>query len=267
MSAVQEHECVYCGKPFQVIPRPRDWSGDIRGEVQCPHCKNKYGWKSFPTGVRYPARPPVTLFRLNNGREVALEDYECSRDQAEAFAGTFRRAWERLPDAASEALTRHWSVKGDTPHIWLLEDREDWRGRGWAAASTDAQSMYFVSGIAIRMPAEHLQTLAAHELGHILFIASGEETHLRRRHEPMGNMRCEWLVWQLMTAWGYDQPAAEEWMERNFEDSPGVLRMRVRPLEGTEYEGKNAKWRQDVERDLPDKTFPASLTHYLQAGS
>ena len=58
-----------------------------------------------------------------------------------------------------------------------------------------------------------------------------------------------------MKPWENNQPAAEEWMERNFEDSPGVLRMRDRPLDGTEYEGKNTKWRQEVERDLPDKTF------------
>lgn len=261
---VQDHDCLYCGETFKVIPRAPDWSGDIRFELQCPHCKNKYRWRPFSTGVRHPGRPPMALLRLNNGRVVALEDYECSSDQAEAFAVAFRHAWERIPRTATDVLTTYWSVKGDTPHVWLLEDRADWCGRGWAASSRDGQSLYFVSGIAVRTPAEHLELFIAHEMGHILFIASGEEAHVHKWHDPMGNYRCEWLVWQLMKAWGFDQPAAEEWMERNFEETAEITLPREHPLSDEGYEGKNAKWRQDVERDLSDKTFPAALVRFLK---
>lgn len=263
-TTVQDLDCPNCGNTFQVIPRAANWSGDIRFEVKCPHCKYKYRWKYFRTGVRYPDQPPVPLFRLNNGRDVALEDYECSRQQAEAFAGSFRQAWRRIPSVAVQVLSNYWSAKGDTPHVWLLEDRADWGGRGWAASSPDGKSLYFVSGVATRIPKEHLELFVAHEMGHVLFIASGEETHLHKRHEPMGEFRCEWLVWQLMMAWGFDQQAAEEWMERNFDEAESATLPREHPLSDEEYQGNNAKRRRQVERDLPAKTFPPDLIQLLK---
>src|SRR5262249_35007514 len=158
-----------CQHTFQVTPRPSSWTGEIRTEIQCSQCKEKFRHKSFPGGIA-PAIEKVELLTLSDGRTVYLEDYDTSVDEARAFATIIRAAWEKIPASAREVITRHWRTAGGAPHVWLLNDREEWHGRGWAASSPNGRSLYYLATVATRIPPEHLQLFIAHELGHVLGI-------------------------------------------------------------------------------------------------
>lgn len=68
-------------------------------------------------------------------------------------------------------IARHWAAKFGSPYVWLLRDRTEWRGRGWAATRPDGHELCVVTTVAATLPPEHLKTLLAHEFGHVLFIA------------------------------------------------------------------------------------------------
>jgi len=103
---------------------------------------------------------------------VVLEDYECTLDDGRRFCELFRDVLQTIPADARAAIMAHWQTGGGSPHVWLLNDRKKWKGKGWAA-STDL-SVYMVSTLIGRLPEEHVRTAIAHELGHILFRAGGE---------------------------------------------------------------------------------------------
>ena len=123
--------CFVCKQPFDVEnPRPREWTGKIRTTVPCPHCGHRLQHPSCPRGVA-STRSRVDLLAVGD-RECSLEDYETSTEVAQAFAETFKRAWQRIPERVRDTIINHWVALNDTPHVWLV-DRRDWGGNGWAA--------------------------------------------------------------------------------------------------------------------------------------
>ena len=268
-----------CGKCRQVQDlriRPMEWGGGIWLPVLCstPGCDQELvSPKQKPQ--RYKGglsnRPHVPLLTLPNGDQVILDEYECSEADAVLFAEAFREIFQRIPAAARDAILGHWQADHGAPHVWLLEDRRRWGGRGWAAALPGGLSFCMVSTLVGRLPKEYVETAIAHEMAHIAFIAGDEPNHVPPPPEnpfdpppqdPLRAYRCEWLVWQTLKAWGFDQPAMEEWMERNTEEDASGIRFRDEPLTGTEL--KCVDERKDIEKKLKNMTYPATFEQYVR---
>ena len=169
---------------------------------------------------------------------------------------------------------RHWQSGNGSPHVWLLEDRKEWKGGGWGATRSRGLSLCVVSTLIGRIPDEHLEVVIAHEFGHMLFIAGGEEHHCPDasgvqsllstfKPDPLLKFKREWLVWRLMESWDFDQLAMELWMERNVVDNATGIQFRDEPLEDPEFVPECISNRQDAEEKLSDMAFPESFKKYL----
>lgn len=178
-----------------------------------------------------------------------------------------------IPNSARDSITAHWQKGNGSPHVWLLQDRKEWKGSGWAQTRNNGISICFVSFLVGKIPDEHLKTTIAHELGHILFIAGEEENHVPARNldtliNPPDDVRrryhCEWLVWQLMEDWNFDQTALEEWMEKNTIDNGKTLELRAMPLVESDYEGRCKKEREKVLASLNYMKFPNEFAKYMR---
>jgi hypothetical protein len=261
-----EIPCPNCSESFPVNPRPSNWTGKARVQIQCRHCQFIFRYGTCPKGA-FRDQQRIELPTLNNGRAVALEEYDSTVGEATAFAETFRTAWQRIPVTATAVISAHWAAVHDTPHVWLLNDREEWNGQGWAATKDEGRSLYILSTVAAWIPPEHLQTFLAHECAHILCIATNEPAHVTPSAQSGHRLPQEWLVWQLMAAWGFDQLGAEVWMEQNTEETGETTRRRTSPLDGEALRQKIAKQHRDIEAHLVDKTIPRQLSAWLGDGS
>lgn len=255
-------QCPACLEHFEVNPRPADWRGGIRTGFHCPKCNFGMRHKKVPQGV-YSVRPSVSIVFPDRNPAV-LQEYECSQQEAQRFADQFTVAWARIPAVARQVVISHWAKDPSAPYVWLLNDRNEWGGQGWAAATPEGQSLFFVAPIVVEIPDQHIQLFVAHEIAHILFKAGGEEQHSIQNRTPEVAYKCERLVWDAMTAWGFDQIAAEEWMERNFEDTPAGLHKRSKMLFGADYQPKCVKDRARIELELVGFQFPAAFEKYLR---
>jgi hypothetical protein len=271
-----------CKQTQVVVARSKEWTGDLRTDLRCPTpgCQQLLGKGSTKGNVSQQPEIPVLLLR--NGEQVVLEDYDCSESDAKLFCDLFASVFNRLPQPARDKLLSHWERGCGSPHIWLLKDRKEWKGNGWAASSPDGYSMYFVSTLVGRIPNEHMQLAIAHELGHLLFIAGGEAHHKAAAPivnkffrdassmlafdepnvDPLRKYRCEWLVWRLMESWGFDQVAAEVWMERNVIDDKDGIRVRDEPIPDQTSEAKCIAQRNEIEKKLLDMNFPPEFDQY-----
>lgn len=256
-----EIECPACSTTFKVDPRPVDWSGEIRFHLACPHCSFEFCHRDCPCGIRGLLQP-VRLFEFADKRICSIEEYDCLLPEAQAFAVAFRSVLDQLPKSASEKILGYWHQLKHTPHIWLLHDPKEWNGRGYAQASNYGRSLYFASSICCQAPKELLQSIIAHELGHVLCLALDEPTHFL---EPsvLQLKKCEWLVWKLMENWRFDQEGVESWAEQNFEFVDRVPQRRKIQLPANECENRIRTWRSQVLEDLKDEVFSPLLEPYL----
>lgn len=273
---------VFCGTCLKVqllAARSLEWTGRIRtdlvcGTVGCGYVFENEKTKSRATKGSVSCRPQISLITLPGETEVVLEDYECSEGEAQQFCSMFNDVLHRLPYAAQEVLTTHWLKGCGSPHIWLLKNRKEWRGSGWAASDSQGLSLYVVSTLVGRIPVEHISTAIAHEFGHMLFIAGGEQYHCPpertladlidpRPVDPLSRLRPEWLVWRLMESWGFDQMEMEAWMERNVIDDAQGIRFRDEPDNDADFQGKCVTYRNEMESKLNDMVFPAAFEKYL----
>lgn len=193
---------------------------------------------------------------FQNETTIFLEEFQTSINDAREFAVRFREVWEAIPTKCRHAVATHWSGPGGAPHVWLLRDPKEWNGKGWAASLPDGRSLFFAASVIPAIPPEHLKVFIAHELGHILWIASMEPTHLEWPQNAESMCRCEWLVWQLMKAWGYDQIEAEVWVERHFEKGNSEWVLRGTPLEEAACRAGLADGHRKLERSVTDKSLP-----------
>ncbi|MBL8810548.1 MAG: hypothetical protein JNM43_10260 [Planctomycetaceae bacterium] len=81
--------------------------------------------------------------------------------------------------------------------------------------------------------------------------------------DPFRFHRPEWLVWRLMESWGFDQIAAEVWMERNVIDDESGIRFREESLPDEGSEANCIRIRKEIEGKLSDMEFPAEFEQYL----
>lgn len=255
-------QCPACHEQVDINPRPSNWRGGIRTHFSCPKCNYVMRHRDVAQGV-CSTRTPISI-TFPDRPPASVQEYECSEIQAQRFADQFSAAWARIPAAARQVVIAHWAADPHAPYVWLLNDRAEWNGRGWAAATPDGRSLFFVAPVVVEIPDQHIQLFVAHEIAHILFSAGGEEQHSIRQRTPEIAYKCERLVWDAMTAWGFDQIAAEEWMERNFEDSPEKLQKRSSPLDGADYKPKCVTERSRIESELAGFPFPAPFERYLK---
>jgi hypothetical protein len=260
----QKTMCGNCRQWQDLRLRSLDWGGDIWLPVICANCGQELAnprQKPQRSKGGLSRRPHIPLLTLPDGSEVVLDEYECSEDDARLFSAVFRDVLQRIPPPARDAILAHWLTDHGSPHIWLLENRRSWGGNGWTASSRAGHSFYMVSTLVGGIPREHVSTAIAHELAHILFVAGGEENHVLSPPEnpfnplprdPLAAYRREWLVWQLMEPWGFDQPAMEEWMERHTEDdtrapNSWVAHDEIEPIAYPKRQrgsvGRNPRWR------------------------
>lgn len=271
--------CPQCKAKHEYVARTLDWTGDLRTDLVCltPGCNNVF--ESSKSRLRktkghISSRPQVELFTLPDGDMVILEDYDCTEDDAKHFCAVFNRVLARIPRAAREELMRHWQSGKGSPHVWLLENREEWKGGGWGATRSKGRSLCVVSTLVGRIPDEHLEVVIAHELGHMLFIAGNEEHHSSgesdiesllkpAKRDPLLKFKCEWLVWRLMESWKFDQLAMETWMERNVIDDAAGIQFRDEPINDPESVPDCITKRHEAEERLSDMAFPEPFKKYL----
>ncbi len=272
--------CTICRKWQTLIARTTEWTGDLRTDLVCttPGCKNILEGKrnkKRSTKGNISSRPQISLFSFAGGDRVILEDYECSEAEAQRFCSMFRDVLHRIPVLACEALMAHWQTGHGSPHVWLLENRREWGGSGWAASRTHGLSLCVASTLIGHIPDEYVKSAIAHELGHTLFIAGGEDHHTPATPnlntllnpptpDPLRRYRVEWLVWRLMESWGFDQPAMEKWMDRNLIDDSSGIRLRGQPISDADFKGKCISDRREIEKKLNDMVFPPTFEKYLK---
>lgn len=271
-------QCMRCRKKLKLRARSLEWTGDLRTELTCttPGCTNVFETrkkKNRATKGNVSSRAPVQLLPLPDGSHVVLEEYECSEAEALHFCELYRDVLQRIPTAANEAILAHWQTGRGSPHVWLLKNRREWGGMGWAASRTGGLSLCVVSTLIGQIPDQHIRATIAHEFGHTLFVAGSEANHAQPATtlesmldptpaDPLRRMRQEWLVWRLIEAWGFDQPAMEEWMERNTIDDANGISVRERPQGDAEFAGKCIADRERYEELLKDMIFPAEFEKY-----
>jgi hypothetical protein len=276
----QKTLCAACGQWQDLHLRSLDWTGELWNSVRCstPECgqelirENQHPrrCKGGVSGCR-----PVTLLTLPEADAVILEDYECSATDAERFCSIFSNVLYRIPMVARESIAAHWRTGHGSPHVWLLQNRRRWGGRGWAASTPSGLSFYMVSTLIGSIPQHFIETAIAHELGHMLFIAGREEHHALvvptlkalfdpPAPDPLRRYRAEWLVWRLIESWGFDQLAMEEWMERNMIDDDRGIRLRDYQLSDADFQGQCFAVRNSIAEKLRDMIFPVEFEKYLR---
>jgi len=202
-----------------------------------------------------------------------LEDYDCEQGAAQEFCQRFADILNRIPATAKDTLYSYWLKGCGSPHVWLLADRSELKNwQGWAASSSDGLSFYFLSTLLQRIPPSHIELAIAHEFGHALLIAAEEPHHCAGSIGPGWQFhplcedkrlvqKREWLVWQLMDAWGFDQKAAEVWMEQHTLEGEDGAQLRADPLSDAEL--TCVALREKMESELSDMTFPEEFKKYL----
>ncbi len=191
--------------------------------------------------------PPIQLIELAKSAAVTITRYDCAQTQAERFAGSFRAVWDGLPAIVRFVLHRHWTTGSRRLSVVLTEVPPPWgRYQGFASSSRDGADIYCWSGVLARIPEAHLRTEIAHELGHMTFIALGEPGHAR-----VGYKKAEWLIIELLAAWGYDQAASDEWKARHLDLGESGPRLRDCPTPEEEYAPQRESDREMLARMAP----------------
>jgi hypothetical protein len=270
--------CGTCGRTQAISARSAESTSEIRTELICPTegCLNvleRRNKKTRQTKGGLSNRQPFELFRFANGEIVELEEYECDVTVVGNFRQAFADVWNRIPRIAADEITSHWQTGRGSPHVWILKDRSEWKGKGWAATSPSGLSLYFVSLIVENLNIDQLKTLIAHELGHTLFIALREPNHVPPAKDPRvatspelqsdgtRKINCEWLVWQLMENWGFDQTALEVHMKRRFIDDSSGVRLSETPDESSGEHVRDE--RERIALELKGCLFPKQYEKYL----
>lgn len=223
-------DCPYCNEGYDVIPRPDDWKGSLRTHVTCPHCQQYYRWKVLPQGPS-ANQAAVPAFTTSSGIYVNLAEYDCNIADAKRFGKVCADAWNHVPDSARQAILRHWSSTPHAPYVWLLRDRSEWGGKGWAATSPSGLELCVVEEVATAFSDIHLESMLVHEFAHFLFIAVGEQHHCTAAGGDNRMLLCEKLVWDMTAAWAVQTTDAEVWMRQCFQDDGQTLTRRVVPLD------------------------------------
>lgn len=257
-------ECPNCQTDFDVKPRPSSWTGRCRTELECPSCHFVFRWKPLPKGAQ-PDKPKVALRGSNAGPSVFIDDYDVTTEQAEAFATAWQSVWNRLPPTVTALLDSYWSPENGEPHVWLIDDRKEWGGGGWAATRDNGMSFYFLASLVVVAPSEIIDTMIAHELAHAVCLAVREENHVSQSREANVRIRRECIVWRLIESWGFDQNELDAQLEIQFHDDGDVVCRRETPLAVAPTETAAFKKRQEYEERLQGFELPENVCRFLRS--
>ena len=145
----------------------------------------------------------------------------------ERFARVFRGVWKRIPLRARRTILRRWRTirarhgrAAVMPQIQVLDRWENWEDLSDDGTAFEPEppavylgqcwvwghSLYFHAKIVDALPADHLGTLIAHELAHIVLptIVNG--------YCDMSHLEVECCIHDLVMGWGFDQDAFFAWM-------------------------------------------------------
>ncbi|EDL56393.1 hypothetical protein [Gimesia maris] len=149
-------------------------------------------------------------------------------------------------------------MKSDgAPSVWLLNPREIGEGSPWAVTRDEGRTFFFLSKVLEKIPFNYLQLFVAHELAHTFCIVLNEPSHMTM-DDPI---RREWIVWQLMEKWGFDQIGAEAWMDQNFDEAS--LDFHENPKNWEESLRKVREGHELLVNQLSDQSIPSELNTWL----
>lgn len=255
-------DCPYCGDVFDVVPRDPSWARRQR-RVKCSKCSESFRCKDCLYGTDSDCEPEAVLVEIDERKPISIKEFDCERPTAVLFADLFRQVWDKLPPDARRSIVEHWQTKIDAPAIWITRDDEALNRNSWAHTSPDGYGMRFSEWHVSKLPSDHVQLLVAHELGHTLCIAVEEPSHLAKPTVRELKYRPEWIVWQLMQKWGFDQLATEIWMEQNVEFINGEFSLRSEAKDFAEVRDAIHKEHERIESELADKSIPDCLEKWL----
>jgi hypothetical protein len=268
--------CLECGQSDTIRVRSVSSTTLIRFQIICRNSEcgcvlqKKTDVNNYPSKGNLSYRKPIQLFKYSNDFIVELEDYECSEASAVNLCNAFEYVLNEIPKIASGKVLQHWQEGIGSPHVWILNEPEWKKGaQGVAATSNDGLSLYFLSSFVDGLPKDILRGTIAHELGHVLFIALGEENHkssngsqrdTNQTTRQLNSMKREYLVWKLMEKWGFDQSALDlhikEWggIESGEKEDPQGI--------GDSPDERVRKARCEIEQKLEGFSFPSEFEMY-----
>ena len=130
------------------------------------------------------------------------------------FARLFREVWFTIPHSEREEMKEHWSSAGPgvIPNVIgpliLLEAFSALRDRRCRGNCESAGSVLrFFAPVIDQMPTEHVKSVIAHELGHVLHWSRGEAF----LPKPPSPEQIKLLGEKVATALAYLDSPAERW--------------------------------------------------------
>jgi len=142
---------------------------------------------------------------------ILLNTSECSADDASRFVPLFQLVWNNLPDLVKRILHLHWQSRDSSPFIRLHSFGMNSAGN----TRSNGHDLRFNVDLFNIMPEGCGPTAIAHELGHILFLATEEKWHTEAEASP-GNLAkvwaCELINLELTRRWGYEQDDFSKWI-------------------------------------------------------
>lgn len=142
---------------------------------------------------------------------LSLNTSECSDDDAARFVPLFQEVWNGLPDVVKKILLTHWRTRVGSPSIRLHSFGKNSAGN----TRCTGHDLRFNCDLFRFMPDWCGTTAIAHELGHILFLATEETWHTEAEASPgsfVNVWSCELINLELTRRWGYKQDEFSEWI-------------------------------------------------------
>lgn len=142
---------------------------------------------------------------------IRLNTSECNSDDAALFVPLFQSVWANLPEVVRRILCLHWNKRDGSPSIRLHSFGKNSAGN----TRRQGHDLRFNRDLFRIMPTNYGTTAIAHELGHLLFLATGEKHHCEAEASPavfVNVWSCELINLELTRRWGYQQDEFSEWL-------------------------------------------------------
>ncbi len=156
-----------------------------------------------------------------------------NRDDVPKFVAAWRAVWRRIPLGDRRTILRYWrTAEGDDfdqlraigtcPQISILRGRIGYVD-AFATVGRYGSKINFKPEAVRDMATEVLETLIAHELAHIAFLAWPDPDAIQGEayfYDPDAYCTVEAQTSYLMGAWGFDDDAIDEWFAQNRDRLP-----------------------------------------------
>jgi hypothetical protein len=173
---------------------------------------------------------------------LVLDTSQCGEADAARFAPLFQEAWTSLPGLVREVIRQHWTADSRRPTINL----EPFHRNSAGNVRAGGRDVRFNCDLFRIMPERHGRVAIVHELGHTLFLATGEDIHQKAEQRP-GTFEyvwsCELINLELVRRWGHPQDEFSDWLNLAVSTSGPYLRDTA-----GEPPGDPSEYRQGVAR-------------------